>query len=130
MRPYLKISIHALREEGDLVGAEDAPLPENFYPRPPRGGRLYIPMHLRDSDYFYPRPPRGGRLLRRRRTLTKQRNFYPRPPRGGRRRALGQRGRFPLHFYPRPPRGGRLNALVVGAVFYGISIHALREEGD
>ena len=35
-----KISIHALREEGDLVRlCRKAPVP-NFYPRPPRGGRL------------------------------------------------------------------------------------------
>ena len=34
-----KISIHALREEGDLVRlCRKAPVP-NFYPRPPRGGR-------------------------------------------------------------------------------------------
>ena len=35
------ISIHALREEGDL----------RLTPRPPRY-----------AQYFYPRPPRGGRL--------------------------------------------------------------------
>ena len=37
-----RISIHALREEGDPI----APLPgtndHNFYPRPPRGGRRRI----------------------------------------------------------------------------------------
>ena len=34
------ISIHALREEGDMPrGTTPAP-PTNFYPRPPRGGRL------------------------------------------------------------------------------------------
>ena len=34
----------------------------NFYPRPPRGGRL-CPAWLRFCGccYFYPRPPRGGR---------------------------------------------------------------------
>ena len=34
----------------------------NFYPRPPRGGRL-CPAWLRFCRccYFYPRPPRGGR---------------------------------------------------------------------
>ncbi len=35
----LDISIHALREEGD-TGTADKPAPyEDFYPRPPRGGR-------------------------------------------------------------------------------------------
>ena len=33
------ISIHALREEGDHVGAAFAAESGNFYPRPPRGGR-------------------------------------------------------------------------------------------
>ena len=56
-----EISIHALREEGDL---SIRPLPRmtaNFYPRPPRGGRpgqRHCADHLQN---FYPRPPRGGR---------------------------------------------------------------------
>ena len=33
------ISIHALREEGDLIDAELRNTAANFYPRPPRGGR-------------------------------------------------------------------------------------------
>ncbi len=35
----LKISIHALREEGDQTKEELESLLTNFYPRPPRGGR-------------------------------------------------------------------------------------------
>ena len=56
------ISIHALREEGDdaLLGTVAAL--NNFYPRPPRGGRLVPPRaSFSNSFYFYPRPPRGGR---------------------------------------------------------------------
>ena len=34
-----RISIHALREEGDLVLPGLRRLGNNFYPRPPRGGR-------------------------------------------------------------------------------------------
>ena len=34
------ISIHALREEGDGLRHGTAAPPEDFYPRPPRGGRL------------------------------------------------------------------------------------------
>ena len=30
-----KISIHALREEGDADGAAACPVRDNFYPRPP-----------------------------------------------------------------------------------------------
>ena len=37
------ISIHALREEGDTCLPACAPFtPSNFYPRPPRGGRLLL----------------------------------------------------------------------------------------
>ena len=35
-----KISIHALREEGDYRVACKTTANRNFYPRPPRGGRL------------------------------------------------------------------------------------------
>ena len=34
------ISIHALREEGDRVRSSQHRAAQNFYPRPPRGGRL------------------------------------------------------------------------------------------
>ena len=37
---HWKISIHALREEGDLLlGVDNTGRTRNFYPRPPRGGR-------------------------------------------------------------------------------------------
>ena len=78
------ISIHALREEGDLTAFNAGALHFNFYPRPPRGGRrilvgcndvlnpfLSTPSARRATwksccsvwrtGYFYPRPPRGGR---------------------------------------------------------------------
>ena len=35
-----KISIHALREEGDINRGNIMAVSANFYPRPPRGGRL------------------------------------------------------------------------------------------
>ena len=34
-----RISIHALREEGDPRTQKSTTRPQNFYPRPPRGGR-------------------------------------------------------------------------------------------
>ena len=46
----LLISIHALREEGDLA-ARSLPLtPAYFYPRPPRGGRPGIGLPAGDRD--------------------------------------------------------------------------------
>ncbi len=38
------ISIHALREEGDLFPFLFPASRRNFYPRPPRGGRRTIPV--------------------------------------------------------------------------------------
>ena len=125
-----KISIHALREEGDAVWTVSTRVEDDFYPRPPRGGRhnppgqglqlLEISIHaLREEgdhsqagrdpllDDFYPRPPRGGRPTSATVSTTSCAYFYPRPPRGGR------PGHQPPHLPPRK-----------------ISIHALREEGD
>ena len=44
----------------------------------------------------------------------------------GLRREAGRQG----YFYPRPPRGGRQDDEISSGFFSGISIHALREEGD
>ena len=45
LKRYLVISIHALREEGDIVHFVQVLPEDNFYPRPPRGGRLE-PVHM------------------------------------------------------------------------------------
>ena len=102
------ISIHALREEGDIRDGIAWVIIWNFYPRPPRGGRrcsravqqaqrkflstpsarratTTMPPFLGSIDNFYPRPPRGGRLCRICRKVSPCQHFYPRPPRGGRR---------------------------------------------
>ena len=146
------ISIHALREEGDHRRRAGRQRPEDFYPRPPRGGRPSKTSQIKSVKiYFYPRPPRGGRrILAAQCTVfvrisihalreegdafpvpggSLQGDFYPRPPRGGRPQ-WWQAFCLRHYFYPRPPRGGR------HAYFAGlprempISIHALREEGD
>ena len=173
-RPLPVISIHALREEGDTPS--NAPLlsSQTFLSTPSaRRATRCLAVHQRAKPYFYPRPPRGGRLFSivldlvsdrflstpsaRRATKSSTptrwalRHFYPRPPRGGRR----DRTKRPIttpDFYPRPPRGGRHRSLHpsrsgqeflstpsarratnLSGVFqnqHGISIHALREEGD
>ncbi len=102
-----KISIHALREEGDNGDDND----------------------LRDVPHFYPRPPRGGR----RRTITSgmgASKFLSTP--SARRATVfpGARSVPWLHFYPRPPRGGRHPLRQTEPLLLRISIHALREEGD
>ena len=80
-----KISIHALREEGDQVFVTQLARGRDFNPRPPRGGRrpvrlpdagpdqisihalreegdFFIPSLVSGRQNFNPRPPRGGRL--------------------------------------------------------------------
>ena len=105
--PARRISIHALREEGDL--------PDGPFTGP--------------ALYFYPRPPRGGRRFR---GVTKMyaAGFLSTP---SARRATSVDhpcGQNPQYFYPRPPRGGRLYNLGHQQGIRKISIHALREEGD
>ena len=50
-------------------------LPSNFYPRPPRGGRLESVMLEQTDIDFYPRPPRGGRQQKQRQNLYFQTNY-------------------------------------------------------
>ena len=63
-RRHKKISIHALREEGDAINLDLAKFVLHFYPRPPRGGRLVAASAFTPLSNFYPRPPRGGRPKR------------------------------------------------------------------
>ena len=132
--PYLaavcaSISIHALREEGDFGRGGGKQSMADFYPRPPRGGRLIyckrlnpdtcISIHaLREEgdSGWKPRPP-----LRC--------NFYPRPPRGGRHDYL--RTNVGLQLFLSTPSARRATRrLRQGDHSQMISIHALREEGD
>ena len=125
-----EISIHALREEGDLfykdgeVSAEWISIHalreegDRAVHRPLRG-RKDISIHAlreegddirtqrkRASGYFYPRPPRGGRLILVEKVLGDG-QFLSTP---SARRATGKgQSAHPAgeDFYPRPPRGGR-----------------------
>ena len=123
------ISIHALREEGDQSCTLNLPCHDNFYPRPPRGGRRSI-HRLRLSVKLFLSTPSARRATRHRAEGQRPlHDFYPRPPRGGRLPQLAlvhaivrflstpsaRRATFPFapphpggdNFYPRPPRGGR-----------------------
>ena len=124
------ISIHALREEGDTETNEYESLGTIFLSTPSarRATRtcLWLPtetisfLSTPSARRATPRPPPSGRGFQ---------NFYPRPPRGGRRIAFclyhqliqflstpsarrATTPQFPRclppgYFYPRPPRGGR-----------------------
>ena len=101
------ISIHALREEGDG-----------------RRGNLCV-----ERPDFYPRPPRGGRPAGA--TLRSRTSKFLSTP-SARRATIRYKDDFADadDFYPRPPRGGRRVAVRLALSGVGISIHALREEGD
>ena len=149
--PDLCISIHALREEGDEDCKPTWTTLENFYPRPPRGGRPSWRSSESGSTSFLSTP--SARRATRARSCACRCDtisIHALREEGDRGPAAAADGH--LHFYPRPPRGGRpaaaplLMASVrflstpsarratanIGeqAILNKISIHALREEGD
>ena len=126
----MEISIHALREEGDRATSTPSSRISNFYPRPPRGGRLepveanypveQISIHaLREEGDV---PLCAGRETPKKFLSTPSaRRATAFPP---------QKLTCDANFYPRPPRGGRPESARLCAQKKRISIHALREEGD
>ena len=110
LRRCLRISIHALREEGDPPGLLDAVHVLDFYPRPPRGGRLlkngcaFVSMNIsihalreegdRSSTTKAPTGTISIHALREEGDMAVLAEcccstyFYPRPPRGGRRERI------------------------------------------
>ena len=123
------ISIHALREEGDVKRSHLPGAGDNFYPRPPRGGRRRRYDLVPTIQNFYPRPPRGGRpgedrvtailpdisihALREEGDVTPDHKrfadalFLSTPSaRRATCKILAGKHRT-IYFYPRPPRGGR-----------------------
>ena len=124
-----KISIHALREEGDWFSPPILFRIRYFYPRPPRGGRRQRACGLYPQAIFLSTPSARRATFVNPNNGTRNTDFYPRPPRGGR-RAVASSTPPPTNFYPRPPRGGRPRRRPHQRPAGGISIHALREEGD
>ena len=123
------ISIHALREEGDLSADTLWQQRGNFYPRPPRGGRqnaikimmeilefLSTPSARRATGWLLGRPVSSRisiHALREEGDISSSvgipsfLTFLSTP---SARRATCRSPtdlRFPSDFYPRPPRGGR-----------------------
>ena len=80
---------------------------ENFYPRPPRGGRPTIRQQPGRYAKFLSTPSARRATSRFRIFLHSGEHFYPRPPRGGRPCVLSAAHHGRVYFYPRPPRGGR-----------------------
>ena len=108
----LAISIHALREEGDVSPPFWGAAGSYFYPRPPRGGRpaaeslaaltdvfLSTPSARRATEsklvsgtvaLFLSTPSARRATIRQPAPVCKASDFYPRPPRGGRRSRLAK----------------------------------------
>ena len=103
----LPISIHALREEGDL-GAVAITTGDDLFLSTPSARRATCRAASSQSVAvdFYPRPPRGGRLVQALRLL----QFF--------------------RFLSTPSARRATAARPAQAACSGISIHALREEGD
>ena len=147
----LRISIHALREEGDGKISSIEGEPDNFYPRPPRGGRrsetsadLLIASFLstpsaRRATLLH---PAARRLLRISIHALREEGDLIAPTKIDLQaisiHALREEGDVSAwifqparrYFYPRPPRGGRHGDISQTSWWGDISIHALREEGD
>ena len=128
-RPSISISIHALREEGDLRRQPRPRSALDFYPRPPRGGRLSDDLQNVADDRFLSTPSARRATIFITRQLPSLITFLSTP--SARRATPHHRGRRPReaisihalreegdgdtlnneeakgYFYPRPPRGGR-----------------------
>ena len=104
---FLHISIHALREEGDLWKGVQSVTIEQF---------LSTPSARRATVFVF-----GCFVVSVISIHALREEGDPRFP---------APRRSSTYFYPRPPRGGRpCNSFTVRRM-YRISIHALREEGD
>ena len=149
---FFTISIHALREEGDIsfysgitdiltflstpsarratCQPESGRYPAgNFYPRPPRGGRPYYGLHKLPHQRISIHALREeGDPLIRWQTPTWA-YFYPRPPRGGR-PTTPKIGGDASSFLSTPSARRATSWQSSVPLHRQISIHALREEGD
>ena len=78
------ISIHALREEGDVLEEILSRAPDDFYPRPPRGGRRVLSEKTTETEKFLSTPSARRATTSQWFAILYLSDFYPRPPRGGR----------------------------------------------
>ena len=123
------ISIHALREEGDVCWLYIRFVAKRFLSTP--SARRATSTYRFDSGKvfnFYPRPPRGGRRAEAAKNRAWQISIHALREEGD--SAHLAKSGLKLYFYPRPPRGGRHHRPYSQYLQQNISIHALREEGD
>ena len=124
------ISIHALREEGDLLKTDLGEHIAEFLSTPSaRRATLLRSFGLSGSAQFLSTPSARRATIRSLHPAPANPYFYPRPPRGGRRDFYVQ-GVDLTEFLSTPSarRATRMTELKDSR--FTISIHALREEGD
>ena len=124
----LFLSTPSARRATEVINGRTGPR-DDFYPRPPRGGRLenYLDFVQHKSISIHALREEGDVY----------RVLWSRQP-GISIHALREEGDWPIngcsspspYFYPRPPRGGRRYFKSADYIPQKISIHALREEGD
>ena len=148
----IKISIHALREEGDEVNfaglvkatvflstpsarrATSSRRPERrskrFLSTPSARRATKLPPRKRSSQKnFYPRPPRGGRLQRQLLWHLQERFLSTPSARRATRRSPSSHRKTAISIHALREEGD-LVPLCRAGDHQAISIHALREEGD
>ena len=103
----VEISIHALREEGDLGHGPKSAMLIKFLSTPSARRATGVSVGYRIDTII---------------SIHALREEGDWPLRG--------RNSASTHFYPRPPRGGRRPERRCAIAGWPISIHALREEGD
>ena len=125
----IDISIHALREEGDDLPCSRYLEIQDFYPRPPRGGRQGVQLGDYHTLKFLSTPSarRATQLSHHSPSMTA--NFYPRPPRGGRHLPAREENQAKIFLSTPSARRATLTSCEKSR-WRKISIHALREEGD
>ena len=102
-----EISIHALREEGDILILRVRLFFFYFYPRPPRGGRHLMVAMRAKAERFLSTPSARRATCFSSSSHTDQSFLSTPSARRATRAVLLSCGRS-CNFYPRPPRGGRL----------------------
>ena len=105
-REYI-ISIHALREEGDDLSREVFVDELDFYPRPPRGGRLCFVDFCSRSVRFLSTPSARRATVVTSAGSSLEPIFLSTPSARRATRPVCLPKFYPFYFYPRPPRGGR-----------------------
>ena len=124
------ISIHALREEGDNTLTSCERSRWKFLSTPSARRATKLPPRKRSSQKnFYPRPPRGGRLQRQLLWHLQERFLSTPSARRATRRSPSSHRKTAISIHALREEGD-LVPLCRAGDHQAISIHALREEGD